>query len=118
MDVNKNKTIWLNQIVQGPDANPDDNQDHDISPDQEFWGHCSNLQMWHEHNYDTRLLHSNLSFPLLRKLADVGDPQAMRVFKEEIAKRFESGVPSVQIYLREEGYLAYLDDDDELKNSL
>ena len=25
----------------------------------EFWGHCSNLQVWSENNYDTRILHSN-----------------------------------------------------------
>ena len=31
-----------------------------ISPDEEFWGHCSNLQLWYEYNYDTRLLKSVL----------------------------------------------------------
>lgn len=39
-----------------------------ITPEAEFWGHCSNLQVWAENDYDTRLLHSNLSFPLLKKL--------------------------------------------------
>ncbi|MHA1478024.1 MAG: hypothetical protein ACTSPU_07475, partial [Promethearchaeota archaeon] len=43
--------------------------EYEIDPETEFWGHCSNLQAWYEHNYDTRLLHSNLSFPLLKKLA-------------------------------------------------
>ena len=36
-----------------------------IDPETEFWGHCSNLQAWAENGYDTRLLHSNLAFPLL-----------------------------------------------------
>ena len=36
-----------------------------IEPEVAFFGHCSNLQAWAENNYDTRLLHSNLSFPLL-----------------------------------------------------
>ena len=30
-----------------------------ISAEEEFWGHCSNLQAWYEFNYDTRLLHSH-----------------------------------------------------------
>jgi len=29
----------------------------EIPPEVEFWGHCSNLQVWYEHEYDTRLLH-------------------------------------------------------------
>lgn len=61
-----------------------------ILPEVEFWGHCSNLQIWSETNYNTKLLHRNLAFPLLKKLTDVGDPIAKRVFKEEIAKRIES----------------------------
>ena len=35
-----------------------------IDSETEFWGHCSNLQAWVEHDYDPKLLHSNLSFPL------------------------------------------------------
>ncbi len=34
-----------------------------IPAEIEFWGHCSNLQVWYENDYDTRLLHSNLAFP-------------------------------------------------------
>jgi len=52
-----------------------------ISPEEEFWGHCSNLQAWYEYGYNTRLLHSNLAFPLLKKLTKAGDPQAKRSLK-------------------------------------
>ncbi|MBY8992580.1 MAG: hypothetical protein KGD58_17675 [Candidatus Lokiarchaeota archaeon] len=79
-----------------------------ISPDIEFWGHCSNLQVWYENNYDTRILHSNLAFPLLKALERAGDPLAKKVFKEEIALRFVSGYPSVIQYLLNEKYLNYL----------
>jgi len=79
-----------------------------------FWGHASNLQAWYEHNYDTRLLHSNFAFPLLRRLTEVGDPIAKRVFKEEIARRYASGYPSVVEFLKEEGYLNYLSKDELL----
>ncbi|MHA1291842.1 MAG: leucine-rich repeat domain-containing protein [Promethearchaeota archaeon] len=66
-----------------------------ISPETEFWGHCSNLQAWYEYGYDTRLLHSNLAFPLLEKLVNVGDPSAKKVFKEELAKRLIAGSYSI-----------------------
>jgi hypothetical protein len=79
-----------------------------LNPEEEFWGHCSNIQAWVENNYDTKLIHYNLAFPLLKRLTEVGDPLAKRVFKEEIAKRYNSGFPSVVKYLEEEGFLEYL----------
>ena len=79
-----------------------------ISPETEFWAHCSNLQMWYEHNYDTNLLHRNLAFPLLKALTTEGDPLAKKVFKEEIARRFESGYPPVVLYLINQRYLEFL----------
>jgi tetratricopeptide (TPR) repeat protein len=78
-----------------------------IPPEIEFWGHCSNLEAWIENDYDTRILHRNLAFPLLRKLTEAGDPQARRVFKEEIAKRLMSEHLSVITYLINGGYLEY-----------
>lgn len=79
-----------------------------ISPDEEFQVHCSNIQAWAEQGYDTRLLHSNIGFPLLKKLAEVGDPQAKKIFKEEIAKRYHSGSEKIQKFLATEGYLNLL----------
>jgi len=78
------------------------NSKYKIPPEIEFWGHCSNLQVWYEYDYDTRLLHSNLSFPLLKKLNEAGDPLAKKVFKDEIANRFEKGNAKVMAYLLEE----------------
>ena len=85
-----------------------------ISPEVQFWAHSSNLQVWAENGYDTRLLHSNLSFPLLKKLTQLGDPLAKKVFSEEIAKRIERGYFPVIEYLINEGYLDYLKDDEFL----
>ncbi|MHA1884195.1 MAG: DNRLRE domain-containing protein [Promethearchaeota archaeon] len=93
--------LFQNRILQRP------REEHDITPEQEFWGHCSNLQAWVEHDYDTRVLMSNISFPLLRALSEAGDPQAKKVFREEIAQRLESGYPSVFQYLINQGYLKY-----------
>lgn len=91
--------------------------DHDleesINPCEEFWAHCSNLQVWAENNYDSRLLHSNLTFPLLKKLSEVRDPKALSVFKEEIIYRFFHGTEKVQEYLIEEGYLDLITDEEK-----
>ncbi len=99
------KHVFQNRIVRGLMAAPVPNQRHDITSEQEFWGHCSNIQAWVEHDYDTRILMSNISFPLLRELTKAGDPKAKRVYKEEIALRLESGYPSVVQYLLTQGYL-------------
>ncbi|KKN37332.1 hypothetical protein LCGC14_0764480 [marine sediment metagenome] len=80
----------------------------EIPPKIEFWGHCSNLQVWFENNYNTQLIHRNLAFPLLHELSKVGDPIAEKIFIEEIARRFESGNSAVMNFLILEGYLKYL----------
>lgn len=77
----------------------------EISPEVEFWGHSSNLQAWYEHNYDTRLIHSNLAFSLLDKLTEVGDPLAKKVFKEEVIDRYENGTDKTREYIRYSGIL-------------
>ncbi|MFO7796246.1 MAG: leucine-rich repeat domain-containing protein [Promethearchaeati archaeon] len=79
-----------------------------LTSEDVFWGHCSNLQAWAENGYDTRLIHSNLAFPLLRVLAEKGDPQARKVFKEEIARRFLEGSITTKIFLMNEGFLDIL----------
>ena len=81
-----------------------------LSPEEEFKGHCSNLQVWAENNYDTCLLHKNLAFPLLKRLSIVGDPVAKKVLVREITERFKSKSTSVQIFLVQGRYLSFLED--------
>ncbi|TFG19896.1 MAG: hypothetical protein EU529_15725 [Promethearchaeota archaeon] len=75
-----------------------------------------NLQAWYEHDYDTRLLHHSLSFFLLHELTEAGDPLARRVFKEEIAKRYATGHPTVIKFLEEENWLLKYLSKDELES--
>jgi hypothetical protein len=73
-----------------------------IDPKSEFIGHCSNLQAWYEHGYDLRILHSSLSIPLLKKLAFLGDNQAIIRLKESIATRIASkNFNTIIFYLNE-----------------
>lgn len=53
-------------------------------------------------------MESSLSFPLLKKLTQEGDPQAKRAFKEEIAKRLMRGDVNITYYLIDEKYLEFL----------
>jgi len=78
----------------------------------EFWGHCSNLQVWDEHDYNTRLLHSNLAFPLLKKLTELGDIRTKKIFKGEIGRRYENGPDSVKNFLVLEEFLDVLNRDE------
>ena len=80
-----------------------------IPPEVEFWGHCSNLQVWYENDYDTRLLHRNLAFPLLIKLTEEGDPLAKKVFNNEVIKRIEIGNKNVIKFLILERYIDHLE---------
>jgi len=83
-------------------------QDVGITPEEEFWGHCSNLQTWDELDYNTNIIHSNLGFPLLEKLTKSGDNKAKRVFRKEIIRKFEKiHLPTIA-YLLKEGYMEYL----------
>ena len=97
---------------EGKRSVPHEGTQIEISAETEFWAHCSNLQAWVENDYDTRILHRNLSFPLLKRLTEIGDPKAKRVFKEEIALRIESGYEPVITFLVEGGYLDYFSDDE------
>lgn len=79
-----------------------------VSAREEFWAHCSNIQAFYENNYDTRILHSNLAFPLLKELYEAGDPIAIRVFREEIAQRFSSTHQNTILFLLENNYQLFL----------
>jgi len=79
-----------------------------ISPKEEFWAHCSNIQTWYENDYDTCIIHSSLAFPLLKNLVEAGDTKAIKVFKEEIGKRLNSNYAPVKEFLINENYLDFL----------
>lgn len=97
----------INEVAEKLDKSLEsiDSELGDLPPEVEFWGHCSNLQVWMEEDYDTRFLHCNLAFPLLKKLYKLGDPTAKRVFKEEIIKRLSYNHSPTILYLFEKNFL-------------
>ncbi len=83
----------------------------DIPPHIEFWAHCSNIQAWAEHDYDSNILNYRLAFPLLKELTSIGDPIAKNRFKNEIVKKFELGyIPIIDFFITE-NYFKYFDKD-------
>jgi len=66
------------------------------------------LKLWIRNNYDTSILLYDISFPLLRKLAIVGDSHAKKVFIDVILKNLWGGDPLVVKYLLDEKYDDYV----------
>lgn len=113
-------SVYKSQIYRDdgiPEMENDENYSL-IEPEEEFWDHCSNLQVWSEYDYDTRLLKVNLAFPLLKQLAKAGDDLAQIKLKEEILKRLLSGSESVIEFLFVEGYQDYLSNEELLTGLL
>lgn len=103
----------IDDIAENSVLYPETSEDnYEISPETELFAHFSNLKTWYDNGYNTCLLHSNLAFPLLKKLAEEGDILAKRAFKQEIAIRLESGSYNVIRYLINEGYFKHLSDDE------
>ncbi|KKL49286.1 hypothetical protein LCGC14_2317010, partial [marine sediment metagenome] len=90
------------------------NKNNKILPEQEFQAHCSNLQAWVENDYNTRILHKNIAFPLLKRLTEAGDLVAKKVFKNEIVERCSSRYPPVSNYLIKENYLNYFTTEEQV----
>lgn len=108
------KTLMYGELFQGEHGIEPLKTTPQIRPEEEFWAHRSNMQAWIENDYDTRILHSNIAFPLLKALSDAGDRVARRVFKDEIAERFSSGYKAVMVYLIIEGYLNHLTESEKI----
>ncbi|TFG24292.1 MAG: leucine-rich repeat domain-containing protein [Promethearchaeota archaeon] len=97
------------ETLNAPSSEEDALTVYGIPPETEFWAHSSNLQVWAESGYDMRLLHSNLAFPLLKELAEAGDPLANRIFKEEVVKRFLEGPQKIrEFFCNSKGYIDIL----------
>ncbi|MHA1999995.1 MAG: leucine-rich repeat domain-containing protein [Promethearchaeota archaeon] len=79
-----------------------------ILPEEEFWGHCSNIQAWYENGYDTRLIHSNLAFPLLKALMDAGDDAARNALNAELYPRLKNGYFPAFVAVVESDLILYL----------
>lgn len=77
----------------------------EISPEVEFWGHCSNIQAWVENNYDTKLLDKRIAFPILKELSESGVVRARSIFKEQLIERLKSGGYNILIFFLNQEYL-------------
>ncbi len=87
--------------------------EYHISPEEEFFGHCSNIQAWYESGYNSNILHYTLSFSLLQELAKY-DSVAKAVLREEVAKRLATGYENVTNYIYESRLILLLSHDEIL----
>lgn len=84
-----------------------------ISPEEAFMAHCSNIQAFFENELNTDILHSDIAFPLLKKLVQIGYKPAESVFTAEIIKRYNEGTWKSRMFLKSEGYLKYLNKEEK-----
>ena len=82
-----------------------------IDAHQHFRIVCFMLKQWCKHNYNTQLLPKKVAFPLIKELSAAGASNAN--LSQEIKKRFAELLPSVQMYLIQENYWDYLDQNDQ-----
>ncbi|MFX1476698.1 MAG: hypothetical protein ACFFCI_01075 [Promethearchaeota archaeon] len=117
---NGNRYKEIRSIDEAAEAlNGDMERKHSIiDPQEEFWGHCSNLQAWYDNNYDTRLLRQNLAFPLLLQLVHAGDDKAKIRLKEELILRMDEGYENTIRYILENEYLEDHFTKEELLNAI
>ena len=67
------------------------------------------FKFWVNHNYNTNFLDYHISFPLLRKLVQLGDKQAKKVFYNEIIMHLWGGDPLFVKFLIRERYDEYVE---------
>ncbi|KKN61851.1 hypothetical protein LCGC14_0517830 [marine sediment metagenome] len=83
-----------------------------ITPEEEFWAHCSNMQAWVDNDYNTCILSKNLSFPILTELSKREIPYFKILFKEELITRIKKGGIKTLLFFLDEYYLNYLTEED------
>ncbi len=79
-----------------------------ITPEEEFWGYCSNLQAWVENNHEMGLLEDHLGFGILKKMVKTCNKNILPRFKEEILKRLKSSYFNVLVSFLREDLISYL----------
>ena len=68
------------------------------------------IRAWSKNYYDSHFLHYKISFPLLKRLREVGETKFQIIFQQEILKRYATGSLQVKGYLEQEGYLNLISD--------
>ena len=65
----------------------------ELTIEEEFWGHCSNIQTWVENHYDYRILDTKLSIPIILKimksLTKKGGKEKFRNFFMEVVNSLD-----------------------------
>ena len=68
------------------------------------------IRAWSKNNYDSHFLYYKISFPLLKRLREVGETKFQIIFQQEILKRYATSPLQVKKFLVQEGYLKFISD--------
>jgi hypothetical protein len=76
--------------------------------EEKFLLNCSKMKRWVEEDYNYQLLNGMSAFNILKKLCEIGDLLAKRVFRKEIISAFKSDNTSIAKDLKRGGFLNYI----------
>ena len=83
-----------------------------ISPEEEFWVHCSNMQAWVDSGYNSRVLSKSVSFPILIELSKREYSQFTAFLKEDLVQRIQSGsYNAIEYFMQEDFYRFFTQDE-------
>ncbi len=88
-------------VLEGQDAVGTTIDGYTLSKEDVMFGFRSSIEGWIRNDYNTQCLAANLSFPLLKEVAQAGDKKAQRVLQAEIIKRLKEDYPATTIVVLE-----------------
>jgi len=86
-DENDASFVTMDDAIDALDKRESNDERIKFTRDTEFLAHASNIQAWAEHEYDPRLLHSNLASSILLMLSKK-DENIKRKMEGEMTERF------------------------------
>jgi len=86
----------MDEIIKATGETEGDRTAKDLTPEEAFQGHCSNIQAWVENHYDYRILDTRLSIPII---LEIMKGLLKPVNKERFRKFFMEVVQTLDDYI-------------------
>jgi len=99
----------INQVIKDPIDRYGYNQKKFLT-ETIFRRLLSNLIIWSENDYNTQIIGHKITFPLLKKLREVGETKFQIILQQEILKAYATSSFQVKEFLKREGYLKLIGD--------
>ncbi len=103
----------MDQIIKATGRSEGQRKATHLTPQEAFWGHCSNIQAWADNGYDYRLLDTKLSIPIImdimKGLVKGKDKEKFKRFFIEVVKSLDDYIINSRINEATYGKFDFLD---------